>query len=314
MGKKDTITKDYMSVPEYFADAYNFYLFDGEQLIQAKDLKAMDPTELGIIFSEENVEMTQKFRDVLKQCIVMEDDKCSYIILGIENQSYVHYAMPVKNLLYDALSYEKQVTEISREHQKKKDLKGDEFLSGFAKQDKLKPVITLVIYFGTEQWDAPRNLKEMFEEVDEDILKYATDYKLNLLIPKEIQNFEKFQTDFGKVMKYISVSDEKEKYRAVANEELYKEIKAETARLLNECVGLNLQIEEEEENVKVCKAVQDIKEEGITIGEARGREAGEMSFAKLVLKLEESNRKEEIIKAAKDKEYREQLYREYQLL
>ena len=258
--------------------------------------------------------MTQKFRDVLKQCIVMEDDKCSYIILGIENQSYVHYAMPVKNLLYDALSYEKQVTEISREHQKKKDLKGDEFLSGFAKQDKLKPVITLVIYFGTEQWDAPRNLKEMFEEVDEDILKYATDYKLNLLIPKEIQNFEKFQTDFGKVMKYISVSDEKEKYRAVANEEPYKEIKAETARLLNECVGLNLQIEEEEENVKVCKAVQDIKEEGITIGEARGREAGEMSFAKLVLKLEESNRKEEIIKAAKDKEYREQLYREYQLL
>lgn len=309
MGKKDTVTKEYMSVPEYFADAYNFYLFDGEQIIRAKDLKIMDSTELGVIFSEENVEMTQKFRDVLKQCIVMEDEKCSYIILGIENQSYVHYAMPVKNLLYDALNYEKQVTELSREHQKRRDLRGDEFLSGFAKKDKLKPVITLVIYFGTEKWDAPRNLKEMFEEVDGDILKYVTDYKLNLLIPKEIQNFEKFQTDFGKVMKYISVSDEKEKYQEVVNEEPYKVIRTETARLLNECVGLNLQIEEEEENVKVCKAVQDIKEEEREIG----RLEGESSFARLVLWLKENHREEEIVKAARDEEYREQLYREYQI-
>ncbi len=309
MGKKDTVTKEYMSVPEYFADAYNFYLFDGEQIIRAKDLKIMDSTELGVIFSEENVEMTQKFRDVLKQCIVMEDEKCSYIILGIENQSYVHYAMPVKNLLYDALNYEKQVTELSREHQKRRDLRGDEFLSGFAKKDKLKPVITLVIYFGTEKWDAPRNLKEMFEEVDGDILKYVTDYKLNLLIPKEIQNFEKFQTDFGKVMKYISVSDEKEKYQEVVNEEPYKVIRAETARLLNECVGLNLQIEEEEEDVKVCKAVQEIKKEEREIG----RLEGESSFARLVLWLKENHREEEIVKAARDEEYREQLYREYQI-
>ena len=96
---------------------------------------------------------------------------------------------------------------------------------------------------------------------------------------------------------------------------------------MNECVGLNLQIEEEEENVKVCKAVRDIKEEGreegreegkeegITIGEARGREAGkceaEERFAKLTDSLEKEHRVTEIVKAAKDKDYREQLYREY---
>lgn len=50
MGKKDTITKDYMSVPEHFADAYNYYLFDGKQIIRAGELETMDATELAMIF------------------------------------------------------------------------------------------------------------------------------------------------------------------------------------------------------------------------------------------------------------------------
>ena len=90
MGKKDTVTKEYMSVPEHFADAFNFYLFDGGQLIQADSLSLMDPTEFAIIFNEDSTKITQKIRDVLKQCVVMEDDKHTYLVLGIENQSNIH--------------------------------------------------------------------------------------------------------------------------------------------------------------------------------------------------------------------------------
>ena len=160
MGKQNTITKDYMSVPEHFADCFNYYLFNGEQIIKPANLKPLDPTELAIIPEDSTDETVEKIRDLLKQCIVMQDNKATYLLLGIENQSDIHYALPVKNMNYDALNYGKQVSEIAKEHRKKKDIKDSgEFLSGFTKADKLKPIITLTIYFGAEAWDAPRRLK-----------------------------------------------------------------------------------------------------------------------------------------------------------
>ena len=273
MGKKDTITKMYMSKPEYFADAFNYYLFDGKQTIRASDLRPVDPTELGIVFDDENKEIVQKVRDVLKQCIIMQDEKMAYLLLGIENQSHIHYAMPVKNMIYDALNYGQQVSEIAKFHREEKDVSGDEFLSGFSKTDALKPVITLVVYFGTDEWDAPRSLKDMFVEVDEEILQYVCDYKVNLLIPKEIKDFSKFTTDFGKAMKYISVSGDNQKYNDVVNEERYRIINVETAELLNECVGMEISIRNREEIVDMCEAVKAIKLEGRLEGRLEGIEA-----------------------------------------
>jgi len=49
----------------------------------------------------------QKYRDVLKSMVVMRDARASYILLGIENQTDIHYAMPVRNIIYDALQYGK---------------------------------------------------------------------------------------------------------------------------------------------------------------------------------------------------------------
>lgn len=36
-----------------------------------------------------------------------------------------------------------------------KNSSSDEYLSGFMKSDRLMPVVTLAIYFGAEDWDAP---------------------------------------------------------------------------------------------------------------------------------------------------------------
>lgn len=74
-------------------------------------------------------------------------------ILGIENQSNVHYAMPVRNMLYDAMQFSSQVEASALSHRKEHDNKptADEFLSGWYKEDRLLPVITLVIYFGANK-------------------------------------------------------------------------------------------------------------------------------------------------------------------
>ena len=262
MGKKDTVTKEYMSKPEYFADAFNYYLFNGKQIICVDDLQEKDPSELGMILKNEKEEIVQKTRDILKECIIMEDQKYTYLLLGIENQSHIHYAMPVKNMIYDALNYEHQVSEKRKYHRDMNDLRGDEFLSGFSKTDKLKPVITLVVYFGTKKWDGPRCLKDMFDATNKAVLQYVSDYKLNLLIPNEIKDFSKFSTDFGKAMKYISVGADKSAYKKVSNEELYNEVNDETAKLLNKCIGLKIPKKEGGVEMKMCEALADIKLEG----------------------------------------------------
>ena len=94
----------------------------------------------------------------------MTDDNVAYVIYGIEVQSKMHFAMPVRNMLYDAISYSNQVEETAKIHRKNKDRPGsqDEFLSGFYEDDVLLPVITLVIYFGADEWTAPKSIYEMF--------------------------------------------------------------------------------------------------------------------------------------------------------
>ncbi|MBQ8804055.1 MAG: Rpn family recombination-promoting nuclease/putative transposase [Tyzzerella sp.] len=262
MGKKNTITKDYMSVPEYFADSFNYYLFDGRQIIKPSNLQVLDPTEIAIIPEDASEETVEKIRDLLKQCVLMEDERATYLLLGIENQSDIHYALPVKNMNYDAINYGKQVSDIAKEHRKKKDIKdGGEFLSGFTKEDKLKPIITLTIYFGAEDWDAPRSLKEMFEEIDESIMDFVEDYKVHLIVPNEIKDFDKFKTDFGKVMKYIAFSKDKKALSQLQHDEAFRSVGVETVRLINECTNSNIVIKDGEEDVDMCEGLKGMLED-----------------------------------------------------
>ena len=201
--------------------------------------------------------------------------KATYLLLGIENQSDIHYALPVKNMNYDAFNYGKQVADIAKEHRAKRDIKDSgEFLSGFKKEDKLKPIITLTIYFGADVWDGPRSLKEMFEDIDENIMKYVEDYKVHLLVPNEIRDFEKFTTDFGKVMKYIAVSTDKKALKELEKEEAFKCIDVDAVRLLNACTNSNIAIQEREKKMDMCKGLKELledkreegREEGIGLG------------------------------------------------
>ena len=278
MGKSDIITKMYMKDPQHFADAFNYYAFHGQEVVRAEELKETDPTELAIIATEKGKEFVQKYRDVFKKCILMEDEKFAYLMMGIENQTDIYYALPVKNMIYDALEYGRQVRERAKEHRELRDTRGEEFLSRFKKEDKLKPVITLVVYWGTKEWDAPRSLKEMFEDVEEEILQFVSDYKVNLIVPKEIEDFSKFHTELGKAMKYISVADQESVLENVAKEEKYRIIDSDTALLLKEVTGLEVNIKEEEKKVDMCKALQDMTDR------ARG-EGYRLEFEKSVKRM-----------------------------
>lgn len=163
MSKIDVCTKAYMSNPRFFSDAFNYYFFQGRQVVRPEELSVQDITELAIPYGEDGDNIiipTQKYRDILKLWTVMSSQDATYMLLGIENQANIHYAMPIRNMLYDALNYSSQVAKIGRKNRKKKDTKEDEFLSNYKKEDKVKPIFTLVIYWGTKDWDGPKSFQQ----------------------------------------------------------------------------------------------------------------------------------------------------------
>ena len=105
MGQVDSVTKAYVQHNVVFADIFNQFIYDGRQVIQPDNLRELDTTALG---RGRNGKMLQKNRDVLKLAM-KTDGRTAYCILGVENQTKIHYAMVVRNMLYDALRLDEQV-------------------------------------------------------------------------------------------------------------------------------------------------------------------------------------------------------------
>ncbi|MCD8376180.1 MAG: Rpn family recombination-promoting nuclease/putative transposase [Oscillospiraceae bacterium] len=162
----------------------------------------------------------QRTRDVIKSVTAMTDRKTAYLILAIENQANIHYAMPVRNLVYDALQYAAQVEKAIASHGKSggwRGVGGDKYLSKFLKEDRLMPALTLVVYFGPKVWDGPLSIHEMFQKQDEKVLALVPDYRINLLSPAAIadEDFEKFKTTLREVLSFIKYSSDADKLSQV---------------------------------------------------------------------------------------------------
>lgn len=268
MSIKDSITKEYMKDKATFADAFNFFLYSGKQVIDPGSLSTLDINSAVVLRGKNRkiAELLEKERDVLKSAEIMTDGNAVYAILGIENQSYVDYAMPIRNMLYDAMQYFVQVEELTGAHREKRDLEaGNEFVSGISRKDRIKPIITLVIYWGPDKWDGSRSLHEMLNTTDETILEYAQDYKLNIIVPADIQagDFEKFKTELSPALKFVKHSGDTESLiKEIESDPAFKSISRRTADMINVITKANLVIKEKGENVDMCKAIDGIRKEG----------------------------------------------------
>ena len=93
-------------------------------------------------------------------------------------------------------------------------------------------------------------------------MQFVEDYKVHLIVPNEIQDFDKFATDFGKVMKYIAVSEDEKALKQLQSDEAFKSVDADTVRLLNVCTNSNILIREGEVKVDMCSGLKALIEEG----------------------------------------------------
>lgn len=137
-----------------------------------------------------------------------------------------------------------------------------EFLSGFHKDDKLTPVITITVYWGSGKWDAPRSLHEMFGDIDERLIPFIPDYRINLVIPDEIEDFDIFSTELGEVLEFIKVSADKKEMETLLNtNKKLSVMSSESVNAINIFTGMNIPVNEKEGVTDMCKAWEEQKNE-----------------------------------------------------
>lgn len=281
--KADTITKDYMSDTAIFADVFNYYIYGGEQIIQPEQLIERDSTKITLPYGADGaVVPVQKFRDVQKLYAAMTDGNLGYVLYGIEAQSEIHYAAAVKNNLYDAMEYAGQVEEAARSHRKamkqadamQKKPNAGEFLSGFWKEDRLIPSVTVMLYFSPDVWDGPLSLFDMMEVKDSRIFSFLDNYHVRLIAPAQMTDEEimKFQSSLREVIFFIKYSKDRKNLDRILkkNEKRFRKVERRAADVIEAITHTGLKYEESKEAVDMCQAIQEMRIESERSGEQKG--------------------------------------------
>ena len=195
----------------------------------------------------------------------------------IEIQAEAHYALPVRNMLYDAMSYAQQVADIATEHRKNKDkMTSEEFLSGLKKEDKLMPVITLVISLSAETWDGPLTLHEMLAVENKELLTFVPDYRLNLLSPDKIEDFGKFRTELGVLFECIKHKQD-DNMDWMEGKEHFRHVNRNTAILIKTVTGFDISLDEERDVVDMMNAwengLNQARNDAFLAGKDEGRDS-----------------------------------------
>ena len=254
MGKGNAAVREWMSNPVRFSDLYNGIVFQGKQVVLPEELEpAEGETDILLEDNEQKVQEIHRYRD-----IVMRWKKGALLVLlACENQEKVHYAMTVRNMLYDSLSYAGQIQQLwkEREKEEKQKMTAPEFLSKWKKDDRLVPVITLVFYYDTEQWDGSTDLHGMLQwgEGNQELLReYVPNYRINLVDAGNLEHLERFQSDLQEILGMLKCRGNKKELLDYMNkrESYFRNVDEETYQVMREFLHSEKMLKENVERIE----------------------------------------------------------------
>lgn len=192
--------------------------------------------------------------------------------------------MPVRVFVEDALDYDGQVREIQKKHQRHRDLKSpSEYIGSFSREDRLLPVMTIVIYWGREPWDGACDLKELtdLEQVPETLRGMVNSYPTHVLSVCEFVEIDRFRTDLREVFGLIQRADDKEKIMEFTSEngEKFRNLDEDAYDLIAVVTGMEKLIEKKmqyrnKERIDMRQGFIDLIEDGRIAGRREGRQEG----------------------------------------
>ena len=231
--EKDSAVKRFLENPAHFCDLFNGSLFGGKQVLKAGSLESL-PGEAIVSFADKDGRKVtvKRYRDAVRKAC----GNALYAIFAVEGQDKAHYAMPVREMLYDAMSYTNQVEQAAVRHRENRDYQNSaQFLSGFFPEDRLVPVVTLCLYYGTTPWDGPMELLDMMDipEEFEDMRPYLSNYRLNLIQPENAEP-DNFRTDWKLIFSLLKMAGDGTgmKEYIQENSEMFRHIPPDTFDML----------------------------------------------------------------------------------
>ncbi len=315
MGKRNIVWNDYISQDERFADFFNGTVFGGERAVSPEALTALD-TKLWRRRQEKG-SYHEYIRDIAKRWTYAGKT----YVLGLELEESPHYALPVKYLNYESTEYDRQYKEWVRRHREKGDLRRDEYLSGFAEDDRLSPVITIGVYLGERMWKGCMTLGEMagVEEMPPGIRdrmrSVINDYRVNLFNIHTLENSDIFQSDLREVFGFLKRQGDREGLRRYIEEnEQFRHLKEDAYDVLCLYSG-NKKLAYKKESYRtkegngmsMCTAMREWAEEE----RREGRQEGNRMLNELNRKLIKDGRTEDLFQSIQNPDHQKKLLQEY---
>lgn len=274
--KPDIVLKNFWRSNARFADLFNGSLFGGEKVLDPDRLSEADTDVSSILKFNSHAETLGRLLDVVKKSSYDVD----FVILGLENQMKVHYAMPLRNMTGDALIYLKEYSEQAEKNKKEgSPANTGEFLSGLRKTDRLHPVITLCVYYGETAWNGPLSLTDMLDmqNIPPQLKSLVNDYKMNLVQISESDAY-RFQNpevrDFFEIMRSIYRKDYKKIEEVYGNREISTELGLAIGAAAESGKLMNFALKKRGGVMNMCTALKELENEGRKIGKREGKIEG----------------------------------------
>lgn len=184
---KDAAEKALEAKNDVFADIMNVLLFNGEQEVTENALEQAPPRSI----YEADGDLREQERDVTKY---WKKINVRIALLGVENQTKQDADMPLRVIGYDGAAYRNQIKYVKGKDGKRR-----------LSNDSRYPVVTVVLYFGTERWNKPLTLHGALEEIPEGLKPYVNDYRVHLFEVAWLtdEQVAMFRSDFRVVADYF---------------------------------------------------------------------------------------------------------------
>lgn len=156
------------------------------------------------------------------------------------------------------------------------------------KDIRLYPVVTFVLYYGKDEWDAATDLHGMldFTDIPDGIQKLVQNYHIHVVDVPRMRNTEVFKTDVRQVFDFIRCSkDDRSMRQLMAKDPEYGKMEEDAYNMAAAYTGSENLLAVKDDyieggRVNMCKAIDDL----ILKGKQEGKLEGELDKTKTIVK------------------------------
>ena len=281
MGRRDYYSKRLLDNPKVVSDIFHYLISNSDSSVSLKEIQHLDGEQITIVGKK----LDRRIRDRLWLVTFTFAERTYQHNLGIEQQSESCYGMPVRVMHYDALSYTHQLKALIAQHrQKAAHLDHATFLSGIAIDDKLIPVVTVVLYFGKSSWRGAIKLSDMLVVApcrSIQALIHAPDMQLIDPHRLSIQQLIRFQSELREILAFIKYADDRKKLMRLLDRHCQgRTISGDAIDVINAFTKAKIKQAQKKEDIKMCQAIIELKqiarEEGKREGKREGKQEGKL--------------------------------------